>query len=193
MFGPNVTELGCMAHARRKFFDLQAQQQRTVTAQALTWFGKLYDLERQGKNLTVEQRAQLRQEHAQPLLNLFHDWLVSQRQSTATGSGLARALDYTLNRWTALSRYADRGDWPMDNNRVENAIRPIAIGKKNWLHTGSELAGIRAAVIQTLLETAKLNNLDPFAWLKDTLEKLPTWPNSRLDELLPLRRDPPPV
>ena len=75
---------------------------------------------------------------------------------------------------------------PIDNNRIENAIRPIAIGKKNWLHSGSELAGIRAAVIQTLLGTAKLNDLDPFAWLKDTLEKLPTWPNSRLDELLPL-------
>jgi len=95
-------------------------------------------------------------------------------------------LDYTLKRWPALIRYAETGHLPIDNNPVENCIRPIALGKKNWLFTGSERAGQRAAAIQTLLGTAKLNDLNPAAWLKETLEKLPVWPNSRIDELLPL-------
>ena len=96
----------------------------------------------------------------------------------------AKAIDYTLKRWVALSRYAVTGHLAIDNNPVEKVIRPIAIGKKNWLFTGSERAGQQAAVIQTLLGTAKLNGIDPAGWLKDTLEKLPTWPYSRLDELL---------
>ena len=83
--------------------------------------------------------------------------------------------------------YAETGDLPIDNNPIENAIRPIAIGRKNWLFAGSERAGKRAAAIQSLLATAKLNGIEPSQWLKDTLEKLPTWPNSRIDELLPLR------
>ena len=96
-------------------------------------------------------------------------------------------MDYSINRWAALSRYAGDGRLPIDNNAVENIIRPIAIGRKNWLFTGSERAGQRAAAIQTLLGTAKLNGLDPAAWLRDTLEKLPTCLNSHIDSLLPLR------
>ncbi|MCX7207749.1 MAG: transposase, partial [Proteobacteria bacterium] len=99
----------------------------------------------------------------------------------------AKAIIYSQRRWAALERYAQSGIAPIDNNPVENSIRPIAIGKKNWLFAGSERAGQRAAAIQTLLGTAKLNDLDSMAWLTDTLEKLPTWPNSRIDELLPLR------
>ena len=187
LFGPQVTELGCMAHARRKFFDLHAEQPRPVTEQALTWFAKLYEWEREWKSLSVEERARKRHEVvAVSLLEKFHQWLLQQRKTTAPGSGLSKALDYTLKRWEALARYATRGDLPIDNNRIENAIRPIAIGKKNWLFAGSARAGVRAAAIQTLLGTARMNGLDPYAWLKDTLEKLPTWPNSRLDELLPL-------
>ena len=90
-----------------------------------------------------------------------------------------------MKRWSSLIRYAETGHLPIDNNPVENTIRPIALGKKNWLFAGSERAGQRAAAIQTLLGTAKLNGLDPAAWLRDTLEKLPAWPNSRIDELLP--------
>ena len=88
--------------------------------------------------------------------------------------------------WALTLRYAETGHLPIDNNPVENCIRSIAIGKKNWLFAGSERAGKRAANIQSLFATAKLNGLDPYAWLKDTLTKLPTWPNSRIDELLPL-------
>lgn len=105
----------------------------------------------------------------------------------AEGSGIAKAIDYSIKRWPALARYAGDGNLPIDNNPIENAIRPIALGKKNWLFAGSERAGKRAAAIQSLLGTAKLNGLEPYAWLRDTLEKLPVWPNSRIDELLPLR------
>ena len=109
--------------------------------------------------------------------------------TVANGGGTAKAMDYSLKRWAALSRYATNGCLPIDNNPVENAIRPIAIGKKNWLFVGSERAGKRAAAIQSLLATAKLNGLDPAAWLRDTLEKLPTCPNSQIDSLLPLRKE----
>ncbi len=112
---------------------------------------------------------------------------MSLQPGIATGSNLGKAIQYTLRRWPALIRYAQGGDLPIDNNPVENAIRPIALGKKNWLFAGSERAGRRAAAIQSLLATAKLNGLEPMGWLKETLEKLPTWPNSRIDELLPLR------
>jgi len=134
-------------------------------------------------------RQRLRAKHAKPRLKLCHAWLVKARAAVPDGSGTAKALDYTLKRWPALTRYAETGHLPIDNNPVENAIRPVAVGRKNWLFTGSERAGKRAAVIQSLLGTAKLNGLDPAAWLKDTLEKLPAWPNSRLDELLPLNWD----
>lgn len=116
---------------------------------------------------------------------------MTQRLKTADGSGLARALDYSLKRWVALARYTESGEFPIDNNPVENAIRPIALGRKNWLFAGSERAGKRAAAIQSLLATAKLNGIEPHAWLKDTLEKLPAWPNSHIDELLPLYRSTP--
>lgn len=106
------------------------------------------------------------------------------RMQTANGSASAKALDYTLKRWPSLVRYAHTGNLPIDNNPVGNVICPIAVGKKNWLFIGSERAGQRAAAIQTLLSTAQLNGLDPAAWLKDTLTKLPAWPNSRIDELL---------
>ena len=105
--------------------------------------------------------------------------------STANGGALARAIDYSLRRWDALSRYAESEDLPIDNNPIENAIRPIVVGENNWLFTGSERAGKRAAAIQSLFSTAKKNNIDPTRWLTDVIEKLPSWPNSRIDELLP--------
>ena len=111
---------------------------------------------------------------------------MATRAQTAHGGGSAKALDYSLKRWPSLSRYADTGHLPIGNNPIENCIRPLALGKKKWLFVGSERAGRRAAAIQTLLGTAKLNGLNAEACLKDTLEKLPTWPNSRIDELLPL-------
>jgi transposase len=189
LFRSGITELACMAHARRKFFDLYKANQSKVAAEALKRIAGLYDLEREctEAGLSVEDRGRQRQARAKPVLDDLYAWLCTTRKTVADGSGLARAIDYSLRRWPALMRYADGGNLPIDNNPVENSIRPIAIGKKNWLFAGSERSGKRAAAIQSLLGTAKLNGIEPNAWLKEALEKLPTWPNSRIDELLPLR------
>lgn len=183
------TELGCWAHARRKFFDLHQANASTIAFEALQRIGKLYAVEAEGKHSSTEARQILRAEKSLPILQSLHDWLLQTRFHTADGGGTAKAIDYTLKRWQSLIRYASSGYLPIDNNPVENTIRPIALGKKNWLFTGSERAGKRAAAIQTLLGTAKLNGLNPAQWLVNTLEKLPTWPNSRIDELLPLAPD----
>lgn len=190
LFADGVTELGCLAHARRKYFELNAAQANPIAQEALGRIAALYVIEAQGQNMTGEARMQWRQEHAAPQLQSMHDWLLRTRVNVANGGGTAKAIDYSLKRWAALSRYATDGQFPIDNNPVENAIRPIALGRKNWLFTGSERAGKRAAAIQTLLGTAKLNGLDPAAWLRDTLERLPTCLNSQIDSLLPLRSDP---
>ena len=181
-------ELGCWAHARRKFFDLHQANASPMALEALTRIGQLYFIEQQGKALSFDARLQLRAEQSQPALNTLHEWFIQTRIKTAHGGGSAKALDYTLKRWPSLIRYAETGHFPIDNNPVENTIRPIALGKKNWLFAGSERAGQRAAAIQTLLGTAKLNGIDPAVWLRDTLEKLPARPNSRIDELLPFAR-----
>lgn len=187
LFALGVTEVGCLAHARRKFFELQAANQSPLAAEALRRIAELYAIEARARTLDAAARQLLREQEAVPKLQALHDWLQLTRHSVANGSSLAKALDYSLKRWPALSRYAHSATLPIDNNPVENLIRPIAVGKKNWLFAGSERAGRRAAAIQSLLATARLNGLEPAAWLKDTLEKLPTWPHSRLDELLPLR------
>jgi len=189
LFAQGVTELACMVHARRKFFDLNEAQANPVALEALRRIAALYAIEAQGQDMTAEARTALRQEEAQPLLQSMHDWLLQTRVNVANGGGTAKAIDYSLRRWAALSRYATDGRLPIDNNPVENVIRPIALGRKNWLFTGSERAGQRAAAIQTLLATAKLNGLDPAAWLRDTLEKLPSCLNSQIDSLLPLRSE----
>lgn len=190
LFADGVTELGCLAHARRKFFDLHAAQANPIALEALNRIAALYAIEAQGRDMDIVGRTQLRQDLAQPQLQAMHDWLLRTRVNVANGGGTAKAIDYSLKRWEALRRYATDGSLPIDNNPVENTIRPIAIGKKNWLFTGSERAGKRAAAIQTLLGTAKLNGLDPAAWLRDTLDKLPTCLNSNIDSLLPLSTEP---
>ena len=195
LFTEGVTELGCLAHARRKFFDLNVAQANPIALEALNRIAALYVIEANARDLTIEARAQRRQEQAQPLLDSMHDWLRQTRVRVANGGGLAKAmalgqpLGYSLKRWPALSRYATDGSFPIDNNPVENIIRPIAIGRRNWLFTGSERAGKRAAAIQSLLGTAKLNGLNPAAWLRDTLEKLPACLNREIDSLLPLRTE----
>jgi len=178
-------ELGCWAHVRRKFFDLHQANASPMALEALQRIAVLYGIEADARDFDLLARQQWRLEKSQPVLDALYDWLQQTRARTAPGSGAAKALDYALKRWPALIRYAETGHLPIDNNPVENTIRPIALGKKNWLFVGSERAGQRAAAIQSLLGTSKLNGLDPAAWLKDTLEKLPTWPNSRIDELLP--------
>jgi hypothetical protein len=185
LFTAGPTELACLAHIRRKFFDVHAASGSPVAEEALRRIGQLYAIEQQAAGMTPQQRAALRERHAIPALAELHAWLLASQRSVAVGSGTAKAIEHALKRWPALQRYASSGSLPIDNNPVENAIRPIAIGKKNWLFAGSERAGRRAAAIQSLFATAKLNGLDPARWLADTLDKLPTCPNSRIDSLLP--------
>lgn len=187
LLGERIIEQGCWAHARRKFFELHAAGGHQVAEDVLIRIGRLYAVEAVIRDHPPDERLRIRQEQAHPELQALHEWLVLLRPGVANGSGLAKAVDYVLRRWPAFARYAETGHLPIDNNPVENAIRPIAVGKKNWLFAGSERAGRRAAAIQSLLATAKLNGLEPAAWLKDTLEKLPVWPNSRIEELLPLK------
>ena len=132
------------------------------------------------------EKLTIRLRESVPRLAELHRFLMDHRIKAAPGGAWAKALDYSLKRWDALARYAQTGNLPIDNNPVEQTIRPVAIGKKNWLFAGSERAGKRAAVIQSLIGTAKLNGVDPAAWMRDTLQKLPLWPNKRIDELLPI-------
>jgi len=187
LFGGRIIEAGCLAHARRKFFDLWANHKSTVAEQALAFFCDLYEVEREVQALDVDERRRIRQLKAKPVADDLQAWLIAQRQKVPEGSATAKAIDYSLNRWTALTRYLGDGRLPADNNWIENRIRPIALGRANWLFAGSLRAGQRAAAIMSLIGSAKMNDLDPYVYLKDVLERLPTHPASRIDELLPHR------
>ena len=115
----------------------------------------------------------------------MHTWLREQRQKLANADATAKAIDYSLSNWRALMRYLDDGQVPIDNNAAENAVRPLVVGRKNWLFVGSQQAGERAAVVMSLIESAKLNGHDPWAYLKDVFERLPTLKNRDLAQLLP--------
>ena len=189
-FELGVTEVGCMAHARRKFHELWANHQSPVGAQALKFFGALYDVEREVADSDPQHRCEARRRRSRPVADALHQWLIQQRQKVPDGSATAKAIGYSLNRWVALTRYIDDGDLPIDNNWVENQIRPIAIGRNNWLFAGSLRAGKRAAAIMSLVHSARLNGHDPYAYLRDILERLPTQAARRIDELLPHRWQP---
>jgi len=190
MFALGVTEAGCLAHARRKFHELWDPHKSPVAEQALKFFGLLYDVEREVQAVEPDERRRRRQEQARPIAKDFHAWLQAQRGRVPDGSGTARAIDYSLGRWEALTRYLDDGAVPCDNNWVENQIRPVAIGRSNWLFAGSLRAGKRAAAIMSLIHSARLNGHDPYAYFKDVLERLPTHPANRINELLPHRWSP---
>ncbi|MDM0030510.1 IS66 family transposase [Variovorax sp. J31P216] len=178
---------GCAAHARRKFEEVAKDRHSPVATEALQRIAWLYRIEREIKELSAEDRLGVRQARSVPLWKELHVWLRLERQRVPDGSAIAQAIDYSLNRWGALTRHLHDGDVPVDNNHCENLIRPWAMGRKAWLFAGSELAGQRAAMIMSLLQSAKLNGHDPWAYLKDVLTRLPTQLNSRIDELLPHR------
>ena len=190
LFAQGVTEVGCMAHARRKFHEPWVSHKRPLAEEALTFFRTLYDTERTAQALNADERHRLRAHQTQPLLDTLHRWLLLQRQQATDGTALAKALDYCLKRWDALVRFADDGALPIDNNHLENRIRPIALGRANWLFAGSLRGGQRAAAVMSLIQSAKLNGHDPHAYLKDVLARLPTQPASRIDDLLPHRWQP---
>lgn len=189
-FGGGITEAGCLAHSRRKFFDLHVSNKSQIAAQALLYISQLYDVERAVKHLHADERRNIRQTQSKPLADAFHQWMVLQRQKITDGSATAKALDYSLKRWIALTRFLGDGQLPIDNNWIENQIRPIAIGRNNWLFAGSLRAGQRAAAAMSLIQSAKLNGHDPYAYLKDVLARLPTHRNSQIQELLPHRWQP---
>lgn len=184
-FKQGITEIGCMAHARRKFHDLQVASQSPIAAKALETIGLLYDIERESAEVDCETRQKVRQARAKPIMDKLRDWLIGQREKVTNGTATAKAIDYSLKRWEALVRYLDDGDVPIDNNWVENQIRPWALGRSNWLFAGSLRSGQRAANIMSLIQSAKINGLDPQAYLKDVMERLPTTKWSQIDGLLP--------
>jgi transposase len=187
--GRGVTEVGCMAHARRKFHDLYKNHRSDIAAEALRHFAAFYNIESEAREqkLDAHGRRQLRQQRSKPLAETLRQWLVRQRREVPDGIATAKAIDYSLGRWAALIRYIDDGDLPIDNNHLENRIRPVALGRSNWLFCGSLRAGQRASNVMSLIQSAKLNGHDPYGYLKDVLERLPTQPASRLEELLPHR------
>jgi transposase len=166
-FELGVTEVGCMAHARRKFHELWANHGSALGEQALKFFVELYEVEREVRPLEPAERKSIRQDRSKPVADALHQWLTQQRQKVPDGSATARAIDYSLKRWKALVRFLDDGDLPIDNNWVENQNRPISIGRKNWLFAGSLRAGKRAAAVMSLVHSARLNGHDPHAYLKD--------------------------
>jgi transposase len=180
-----VKEAGCWAHARRKFFEAHKLNKSEIAQEAVQRIAKLYQIEAQLKGLCADERLRIRQEQSAPLLEEFKRWLIGHRQLLADADVTAKAIDYTTRRWAALTLHLNDANVPVDNNAVENAMRPIALGRKNWLFVGSGAAGERAACLMSLIESAKLNGHDAWHYLKDILTKLPTWPNSRLQELLP--------
>ena len=156
-----------------------------IAKEAIRHIARLYRIEDDAKALDQDARHTYRQQHAAPLLADMHAWLRDLHPKVLGSSGTAKAIGYTLKRWPALARYLDDGRHPIDNNPIENAIRPIALGRKNWLFAGSEPAGKRAAAIMSLLATAKANGHDPHAWLSDVLDRLPTTRNRDIEKLLP--------
>ena len=181
----DIIEVGCWAHSRRKFVDLVEVQQSPIAAKAVEYINALYDIEREAKALSAGERKAFRQEKARPIIDALYEWLVGQRAALTKGTRTARAIDYTLNRWDALIRYLGDGNLPIDNNWVENQIRPWALGRSNWLFAGSLRSGQRAANVMTLIQSAKINGLDPQAYLRDLLERLPTAKQADLEALLP--------
>jgi hypothetical protein len=151
----------------------------------LKLFGKLYDVEREARELSNEQRQRMRQLQSRPIADKLREWLLLHRQRATDGTAIAKAIDYSLGRWPALMRFLDDGALPIDNNWIENRIRPITLGRSNWLFAGSLRAGKRAAAVMSLIQSARLNGHDPYRYLKDVLDRLPTQPASRIGELLP--------
>ena len=180
-----ITEAGCWAHVRRHFYDVNQSAPSPVAQTALLRIREIYEIEAEIKDDPPEQKVLARQQRAGPLLESFWTWLNDTLTQVAPKSAIAKAIGYALKRWKALTLYLQEGRLGIDNNPVERALRGVAIGRKNFLFAGNDAGGERAAAFYTLIETCKLNGVEPFAYLCDVLEKLPTWPNKRLHELLP--------
>ena len=185
---PGITLLHCMAHARRKF-DEAKDNDLIRASHVLTEMQKLYALERQGKEneLSADELYGLRQREAGPILDGLKEWMLENYKDVLPQSAIGQGIFYSLQRWDKLSIYTTDGRLRIDNNLVENAIRPVAIGRKNYLFAGSHNGARRAAMLYSFLGTCKMNHVNPFDWLKDVLIKIPDHPVNKLELLLPKR------
>jgi transposase len=182
--GGDITEVACMAHARRKFFDAQSSDP-VGALEAVARIKQLYEVETAARELSSQERYALRLEQSKPKLDDLGKWLELQSRSVLPKSPLGGAIGYALNQWTALNRYLEDGDLDIDNNAAERALRCVAIGRKNWLFAGSDHGGRTAAALYTLVVSAKLHEIDPFAYLRDVIDRFPAHPASRIAEFLP--------
>ena len=181
----DILEAACWAHVRRKFFEARSSDAARSHAM-LGMIRGLYDVEKQVKKLEADaDKVRYRQEHARPLLTIIEKWLSDNKSQVLPKSPLAEAIGYASNNWIALNRYVDVGYLAIDNNPVEGALRPIALGRKNYMFAGSDGGGRTAAVLYSFVGTCKLLGIEPFAYLRDVLTRLPAHPPERLDELLP--------
>ncbi len=180
-----MTEAACWAHARRQFYELHAARPNTLNAEALESIGALYRIEESIRGKPPDERRAHRQEHARPLLDRLHAWLKATLETLSRKSDTSRAILYALNRWEALTRYCDDGQLEIDNLPVERALRRVAIGRRNYLFAGADSGGERAAVIYSLVGTAKVNGIDPEAYLRYVLARIADHAINRIDELTP--------
>ena len=180
-----IQEAACWAHARRKFYDLHVARPSTLTAEALRRIGELYGIETTIRGKPPDERWRIREQQAKPLLADFEAWLNATMARLSTKSDTTAAILYALNRWAALTRYCDDGTLEIDNSAAERALRGVALGRRNYLFAGANSGGERAAAIYTLVGTAKLNGIDPEAYLRHVLGCIAEHPINRIEELLP--------
>lgn len=186
-----IIEVGCWAHCRRRFYEVaRTQPTPGLAAQALAWIARLYAIETTLAGATPDRKREVRRAQSVPLLQLMRQWLDAHVSELLPTSPIGKAFGYALGNWEALMRYTDNGVLEPDNNALERAIRPIAIGRANYLFVGSPRGGHAAATMYSLLGTARLNGLNPYDWLRQTLIELPGWPSDRVAQLLPLSRQP---
>ena len=184
-----ITEIACWAHVRRKFHDLYEAHQSPIAKEALERIGALYQIEREIRGRPPDQRKQVRSQRARPLLDDLKQWFEASLKRLSKKSDVTAAIHYALGRWTPLLRYCDDGVLEIDNNAAERALRAVALGRKNYLFAGSDAGGERAASMYTLIGSAKLNGVDPEAYLSHVLTRIADHPITRIDELLPWKVD----
>ena len=180
-----IREVGCWAHARRKFYELFEANASPVAREALERIGALYAIEEGIRSKQPAERFAVRQRDAVPLLASLESWARATLATVSAKSEMAAAFNYSLKRWVALTRYSQDGSIEIDNNAAERAMKGPVLGRKNWLFAGSHDGGERAAAMYSLLETAKLNGIDPEAYLRQVLQQIPDLPVTRIAELLP--------